>query len=104
LDKIYAKGQGNISGDMYGNLLFEEWRKGNINKHIDKKERSFCSGVLLFNRCEKVEKLFEKTLVHLSEYKKSGKKFGTCIDQPFLNFNAIITDMYDIELMHYFNI
>lgn len=98
-DKIYAKDQGDIGSDYYGSFLFEEWRKENNNNYIDKKTRSFCSGVLLFNRCKKVEELFEKTLNHLLEYKKSGKKFGTCIDQPFLNFNAIITNMYDIELL-----
>ena len=99
LDKIYAKDQGDIGCDYYGGFLFEEWRKLNSNNYIDKKTRGLCSGVLLFNNCKKVEELFQKTLVHLSEYKKSGKKFGTCIDQPFLNFNAIITNMYDIELL-----
>lgn len=99
LDKIYAKDQGNISGDMYGHLLFEEWRKENSNNYIDKKRTSFCSGVLLFNRCESVKELFERTLKHFYEYKKADKKIGRCIDQPFLNFNAIITNMYDIELL-----
>lgn len=98
LDKIYAKDQGNIECDMYGKLLFDEWRKYS-NNYIDKKTTSFCSGVLLFNKCKKVEELFERTLIHLSEYKKSGKRFGICIDQPFLNFNAIISNMYEIELL-----
>jgi lipopolysaccharide biosynthesis glycosyltransferase len=99
LEKIYAKDQGDIGGNMYGSILFEEWRQENSNNYIDKKTKSFCSGVLLFKRCEKVEELFEKTLRHLSDYKKSGKKCGPCIDQPFLNFNAILTNMYDIELL-----
>lgn len=98
LEKIYAKDQGDIGADMYGKLLFEEWSR-NSNNYIDKKTKSFCSGVLLFKRCKKVEELFEKTLLHLSEYKNSGKKLGSCIDQPFLNFNAIISNMYDIELL-----
>lgn len=97
-EKIYAKDQGDIGADMYGKILFEEWATNN-NKYIDKKTKSFCSGVLLFKRCKEVEELFEKTLLHLSEYKKSGKKLGSCIDQPFLNFNAIIRDMYEIELL-----
>jgi lipopolysaccharide biosynthesis glycosyltransferase len=101
LDKIYAKDQGDIGCDIYGDFLFNEWRKENSNNYIDKKTRSFCSGVLLFNRCEKVEELFEKTLRHLSEYKKSGKPFRTHIDQPFLIFNTIITNMHDIELLRY---
>lgn len=99
LDKIYAKDQGDIGGNMYGSILFEEWRKENSNNYIDKKTKSFCSGVLLFKRCKKVEELFEKTLRHLLEYKKLGKKAGPCIDQPFLNFNAIITNMHEIELL-----
>lgn len=96
-EKIYAKDHGDIGADMYGKILFDEWR--NSDNYIDKKTKSFCSGVLLFKNCEKVEELFEKTLNHMSEYKKSGKEFGTCIDQPFLNFNAIITNMSDIELL-----
>jgi lipopolysaccharide biosynthesis glycosyltransferase len=99
LDKIYAKDQGDIGCDMYGQILFDEWRKESGNNYIDNKTKAFCSGVLLFKRCKAVEELFERTLRHLSEYKKSGKGFGTCIDQPFLNFNAIITNMYDIELL-----
>jgi lipopolysaccharide biosynthesis glycosyltransferase len=99
VDKIYAKDQGDIGSHMYGQELFDEWRKESSSNYIDKKTRSFCSGVLLFNRCKAVEELFERTLIHLSEYKKSGKNFRTCIDQPFLNFNAIITNTYDIELL-----
>lgn len=99
LEKIYAKDQGNIGCDMYGKMLFEEWRKENNNNYIHEKTKTFCSGVLLFKRCIKVEELFEKILRHLSEYKKSGKKFGSCIDQPFLNFNAIIANMHEIELL-----
>lgn len=98
-EKIYVRDQGDIGCDMYGQVLFEEWKKESDNNYIDNKTKSFCSGVLLFKRCKAVEELFERTLRHFSEYKKSGKGFGTCIDQPFLNFNAIITNMYDIELL-----
>jgi lipopolysaccharide biosynthesis glycosyltransferase len=97
-EKLYARDQGDIGGPMYGKVLFEEWCINN-NTYIDKKTKAFCSGVLLFKRCDKIEELFEKTLDHLSEYKKSGKRFGSCIDQPFLNFNAIITNMYEIDLL-----
>jgi lipopolysaccharide biosynthesis glycosyltransferase len=97
-EKIYARDQGDIGSYIYGKILFDEWRETN-NNYIYEKTKSFCSGVLLFKRCEKVKELFEKTLKHFSEYKKSGKGFGSCIDQPFLNFNAIITNMYDIELL-----
>lgn len=99
LEKLYAKDQGDIGGEMYGKILFEEWRKQNSDKYIDEKTKTFCSGVLLFKNCKKVKDLFEQTLTHLSEFKKSGKKHGTCIDQPFLIFNAVISDMYEIELL-----
>ena len=97
-NKIYARGHGNISGEYYGSELFNEWSKDKNNK-LDTKTRAFCSGVMLFNACNEIKELFNDTLKHILEYKNSGKKFGTCIDQPFINFHAIIKDMYDIELL-----
>lgn len=98
-EKIYARDQGDIGCNMYGQVLFDEWRKKSINNKIDPKTKSFCSGVLLFKRCDAIKELFERTLSHLSEYKNAGRGFESLVDQPFLNFNAIITNRYEIELL-----
>lgn len=97
-DKLYARDQGDIGSEYYGKYLFDEWRNTE-SKYIDPKTPAFCSGVLLFKPCKTIENLFETTLTHIMEYKNSGKKFGTCIDQPFLNFNAIIRNLHDIKLL-----
>lgn len=98
-DKLYARDQGNISGEYYGSLLFNEWFENGNGKDMDKKTQSFCSGVLLFKPCKTIEELFKITLEHIINYKKTGKKFGSCIDQPFLNFNTIIRNLHDINLL-----
>jgi len=98
-DKLYGKDAGNISGEYYGQKLFQEWFDLGNGRDIDKKTKTFCSGVLLFKPSERIKELFNATLMHIKEYKNSGKKFGTCIDQPFINFNTIIRNMQDIELL-----
>ena len=60
---------------------------------MDRKTPSFCSGVMLFNPSDEIKDLFKKTLEHIFNYIKSGKKFGTCVDQPFINFNTIIRNV-----------
>lgn len=98
-EKLYARDQGDIGGEYYGKQLFDEWETTKEGRHIHRKTSGFCSGVLLFKPCEIIEDLFEITLRHIIEYKNSGRKFGTCIDQPFLNFNTIIRNLNDIELL-----
>jgi lipopolysaccharide biosynthesis glycosyltransferase len=91
-NKLYARRQGDISGEYYGGNLFKE-------KGIFEKTPAFCSGVLLFKPCEEVQQLFSRTIEHIQDFEKSGKQFGACIDQPFLNFHAIISNLHEIDLL-----
>lgn len=91
-NKLYARRQGDISGEYYGGDLFKE-------KGIVDKRPAFCSGVLLFKPCEEMQQLFLKTMHHIQDYEKSGRPFGGCIDQPFLNFHAISSNLHEIELL-----
>lgn len=98
-NKLYARDEGNISGEFFGSFLFQEWFQEGHGQNMDKKTRSFCSGVMLFKPCQEIKMLFQNTLNHIISYQNSGKKFGTCIDQPFINFNAIINNLHEIDLL-----
>lgn len=96
-NKLYARQSCDISGDFFGNFLFKEWiQHGNS---INLKTPAFCSGVLLFKPCLEIKNLFQETLNHIISYHNSGKAFKTCVDQPFINFNAIIRNLHEINLL-----
>jgi hypothetical protein len=43
--------------------------------------------------------LFQETLNHILSYQNSGKSFRICVDQPFINFNTIIRNLHEINLL-----
>lgn len=91
-NKLYTRKQGDTSGEYYGGDLFKE-------KGVIEKRPAFCSGVFLFKPCNEIQQLFSRTIQHIQEYHNSGKPFGGCIDQPFLNFHAISSNLHEIDLL-----
>jgi lipopolysaccharide biosynthesis glycosyltransferase len=91
-NKLYARREGDTSAEFFGGLIFKE-------RGMVKKVPGFCSGVLLFKPCTEIRQLFSQTLNHIHEYQRSGKEFGTCVDQPVLNFYTITKNLHEIELL-----
>jgi lipopolysaccharide biosynthesis glycosyltransferase len=95
-NKLYARQSGDIGADFFGHFLFKEWIQ-NSQIYLNLKTPAFCSGVLLFKPCLEIKNLFQETLNHILSYQNSGKPFGTCVDQPFINFNTIIRNLHEID-------
>lgn len=91
-NKLYARREGDTSAEFFGGHLFRE-------HGVVSKVSGFCSGVLLFKPCSEIRQLFSITIEHIRDYQRSGKRFGACVDQPFLNFNAITRNLHEIELL-----
>ena len=61
---------------------------------LDKKS-TFTSGILLFNNNIIIKKLFSVILLHISNHITSNLHIPECLDQPFIIFHAIKTNLYN---------
>ena len=80
-----------LSHDNWGCLLFE--MNNELNNYDDKS--AFTSGILLFNNCEKIKMLFDKTNEHIIS---CPYKFGNH-DQPFIIYNAFKYNLYNNKIL-----
>jgi predicted O-methyltransferase YrrM len=88
-DILYVLEEGTITDECWGNFLFKE----TMNNYPDKS--AFTSGILLFNKCDKIKELFENINKHMSiDYIPSS-----CIDQPYIVYNAFKYDLFDNKKM-----
>lgn len=88
---IYAVEEGEIDSysgtgwDYWGNILF-----GNsIHNYTDKS--AFSSGVMLFNNCKKIKKVFKK----VKETMQSRQDVRLCYDQPYIVYCAFMKNAYN---------
>lgn len=92
-NKIYASPDGVISGPYHGCDLFD------FSK-IDPNTPSFISGVMYFHNSPEIKELFRVTREHIHQHIYMERKpIPCCVDQAFINYNTIIRNMYDIELL-----
>ena len=91
-NKLYAHGLNTISSEHHGAQFF------NFNEY-DKNTESFGSGVLLFNNCSEIKNLFLKTYNHICEHVKNNNSSPECLEQPFLVYHTIVSDLKDGELI-----
>lgn len=86
-DILYVLEEGNINDnrDFWGKTLFNN----EINNYTDKS--AFTSGILLFNNCEKIKKLFEK----ITEDIVIRPHNFSCYDQPYIVYNAFKYKLYN---------
>ena len=93
-DILYVLEEGKIDSDTdnWGKTLF-----GNeINNYKDKS--AFTSGILLFNNCEKIKHLFNKTNENIIQ---RPHKF-LCYDQPYIVYNAFKYNLYNNKILKSF--
>uniref|UniRef100_A0A6C0K9N4 Glycosyltransferase 2-like domain-containing protein n=1 Tax=viral metagenome TaxID=1070528 RepID=A0A6C0K9N4_9ZZZZ len=83
-DKLYAIQSGTIASRNFGGDLFKDW--------VDFSKTGFNSGTLLFRNSTPMRKLFANTWTQAMEHALSPP---ACMDQPFLNYQAIKDDLVD---------
>jgi hypothetical protein len=92
-NKIYASPDGVISGPYTGRDFFD-FSKINPNTP------SFNAGVMYFHNSPEIKDLFKSTKNHIHQHIYiDNKPRPCCDDQAFINYNAIIRNMYDVELI-----
>lgn len=92
-DKIYALEEGIIGDEFFGSFLFD------FSK-IDKETTAFTSGILFFKRSAEIKNLFEDTKKLIIDYIYiNNNNIPSCLVQPFIVYNSIITNKYDNQVM-----
>jgi lipopolysaccharide biosynthesis glycosyltransferase len=91
-DKIYAVEEGTIGGSFWG-IEFFDYSKFNSSL------RAFNAGVLFFYNRDSIKALFNDIRLHIQTYLKNNKIPPSCLDQPFIVYNAITKNMYDNQLL-----
>ena len=82
-EKLYALKEGVIGHEFWGGKLFDFSK---YNKDLP----GFSSGILLFKNSDSIKSLFDTIEEHIPKGPRS-----TCLDQPFIVYNAISQNKYD---------
>ena len=96
-DKIYALEEGNIGHEYgyWGSQFFDF-----SNSKYNRNQTAFTSGILYFKRSEIIINLFDSIQLHIKDYIYNKRNpIPTCLDQPFIVYNAIIQDKYNNQLL-----
>jgi hypothetical protein len=92
-DKLYGIESGTINSPSFGNQFF------NFD-NIDRSIKGINSGTLLFNNKLCIRDLFSRIIGHINAFTDSNYKIPYCMDQPFINYHAISSGMYDNTLLN----
>ena len=77
-----------------GNTKFDDWGK-NFFKNDNPNCSGFSSGVLLFNNNILIKDLFSQILLDISNHINSKLPIPGCLDQPFIVYRAVKTNLYN---------
>ena len=92
-DKIYGLEEGNIGHEYWGGQFFD------FSK-FNRDQTGFTSGILYFYNSIIIKELFEKIQLHINNHIYINKNMiSTCLDQPFIVYNAIASNNYDNQLI-----
>jgi len=90
---LYALEQGTINSLNFGKQFF------NFDK-INPNTTGINSGTLLFKNCLKIRNLFSRMIGHINAYTDSKVTTPYTMDQPFINYHAISSEMYNNKLLN----
>lgn len=94
-DKLYALEEGTIGEAHWGSQFFD-LAKTPYNKNMS----AFTSGILLFRNSDSMQNLFNIINLHITDYIYiQHNNIPTCLDQPFIVYNAISNNKYDNQLL-----
>ena len=92
-DVLYALESGNIQSPSFGCQFFNFYQ-------TDSSLSGMNSGTLLFKNSTLICDLFDRIRKHVTQYTQSGLEIPYCMDQPFINYNAIKDNLYDNKLLN----
>jgi len=97
-DILYVGPEMTLSSEFHGGWLY-----GNNYPDVDMSKPAFSSGILFFRNSQKVKDMFYATnaLIH-EELVIKGNGPPSCLDQPFIVFNAAIRNMYNTTTIDQF--
>ena len=90
---LYGLECGTISSPSFGCYLFDL-------ATIDPNTTGINSGSLLFKNCKTIRDLFSRMQKNINEHTKAGLPIPYCMDQPFINYHAIIGNLYDNKYLN----
>jgi hypothetical protein len=91
-NKLYALMEGTIDDNYHGKEFFDF-------STINNATPSFTSGILLFNNCNEIKNLFNITMNAIIENINNNGIKPVAYDQAFINYYAIINNLYNNTLL-----
>jgi len=92
-EKIYVLEEGNISQTYYGSWFFD------FTKYRTTLS-AFTSGIILFKNSDSIKSLFNDVKLHIVDYiYENNNNIPSCLDQPFIVYNAITQNKYDNQIL-----
>lgn len=92
-DVLYGLEQGSIAMPNFGSQFFDL-------KTINSGKTGLNSGTLLFKNCLAVRDLFSRIKGHIQAFTDSAATIPYTMDQPFINYHAIKSDLYDNKALN----
>ena len=86
-NKIYVLSEGNTTQWIHGSELFD----------VNPKTSAFTSGIMLFNNCGDIKKLFDDIINDAMQKLKTNPKLVRGYDQPFTIYHAYKNNLYNNE-------
>jgi len=78
------------------------WMYGD-HPEVDLNQPAFSSGIMFFRNCPEVKDMFYATVGHIhDDLLVKRNEPPTCLDQPYIVFNAAIRKMYDTRMINDF--
>ena len=84
-NKLYTLQEGNTNHPFWGSQFFDK------NPNCT----AFTSGILLFNNNIIIKDLFSQILLHIHDHINSMIPIPECLDQPFIIYHAVKSNLYD---------
>lgn len=92
-NKLYTLEEGWIGHPYWGGSSFFDFSK------YDQNISGFTTGILYFHNNDIIKELFKDIQLHINDYLSNNRQIPDCLDQPFINYNAITQNKYDNQLI-----
>ena len=90
-NKLYVLKDGNTNDKHHGLGIFRE----NENPNSE----AFTSGIMYFNNCKEIRKLFSDIMKDIELYIDAGNPIPCCCEQPFIIRQAFLQNMFNNTLL-----
>jgi hypothetical protein len=91
--KLYVLKEGHLELDFYGGKRLFDFSK------VDPSAPAFTTGILLFKNSDEIRDLFAAILAHIAADAAAGAEPFSCLEQPYVVYNAVMRKAYDNDLL-----